>query len=104
MQKFHVKRGDQVVVIAGSHRGKEGKVLEVLAESQRVRVEGLAIVKRHMKKSQEHPQGSIVEREGSIHISNLVLADRFAKSTRRQPAAAAVADAPAARARKAKQD
>jgi large subunit ribosomal protein L24 len=76
MQKFHVKRGDQVVVISGSHRGKEGKVLEVLAESQRVRVEGLALVKRHLKKSQEHPQGSIVEREGSIHISNLMLKAR----------------------------
>ena len=73
MQRFHVKRGDPVVVISGSHRGKEGKILEVLPAKQRARIEGVAMVKRHTKKSQEHPQGSIVEREGSVHISNLML-------------------------------
>ena len=69
--KFHVKRGDDVVVIAGSHKGKSGKVLELLPAKQRVRVEGVAMMKRHMKKSQENPNGSIVEREGSVHVSNL---------------------------------
>ncbi|HTJ79016.1 MAG TPA: 50S ribosomal protein L24 [Rariglobus sp.] len=69
--KFHVKRGDDVVVIAGSHKGKTGKVLEILPAKQRVRVEGVAMMKRHMKKSQENPNGSIVEREGSVHVSNL---------------------------------
>ena len=88
MQKFHVKRGDQVVVIAGSHRGKEGKVLEVLGEAQRARVEGVAIVKRHLKKSQEHPQGAIVEREGSIHISNLMLKARHEERRSRKGAPA----------------
>ena len=73
MQRYHVKRGDLVVVISGSHRGKEGKILEILPAKDRARVEGLAMVKRHTKKSQEHPQGAIVEREGSIHISNLML-------------------------------
>jgi large subunit ribosomal protein L24 len=73
MQRFHVKRGDPVVVISGSHRGKEGKILEVLPAKSRARVEGVAMMKRHMKKSQEHPQGAIVEREGSVHISNLML-------------------------------
>jgi len=73
MQRFHVKRGDPVVVISGSHRGKEGKILEVLPAKQRARIEGIAMVKRHTKKSQEHPQGAIVEREGSVHISNLML-------------------------------
>jgi len=73
MQRFHVKRGDPVVVISGSHRGKEGKILEVLPAKCRARIEGVALVKRHMKKSQEHPQGAIVEREGSVHISNLML-------------------------------
>jgi len=73
MQRYHVKRGDPVVVISGSHRGKEGKILEILPAKDRARVEGLAMVKRHTKKSQEHPQGAIVEREGSIHISNLML-------------------------------
>ena len=76
MQKFHIKRGDPVVVIAGSHKGKEGKVLEILAAKHRARVEGVAMIKRHLKKSQEHPQGAIVEREGSIHVSNLMLKSR----------------------------
>jgi large subunit ribosomal protein L24 len=72
MQRFHVKRGDAVVVISGSHRGKEGKILEILPAKSRARIEGVAMMKRHTKKSQEHPQGSIVEREGSVHISNLM--------------------------------
>jgi large subunit ribosomal protein L24 len=88
MQKFHVKRGDQVVVIAGAQKGKSGKVLEILAGKERARVEGLAMIKRHLKKSQEHPQGTISEREGSIHISNLMLEADFAASRRRKPAAA----------------
>ena len=73
MQRYHVKRGDLVVVISGSHRGKEGKILEILPAKSRARVEGVAMVKRHTKKSLEHPQGAIVEREGSVHISNLML-------------------------------
>jgi large subunit ribosomal protein L24 len=73
MQRFHVKRGDQVVVISGSHKGKEGKILEILPAKQRARIEAVAMMKRHMKKSQEHPQGTISEREGSVHISNLML-------------------------------
>jgi large subunit ribosomal protein L24 len=56
-QKFHVKRNDLVVVISGSHKGKAGKVLEVLPSKQRARIEGVAMMKRHLKKSQEHPQG-----------------------------------------------
>jgi large subunit ribosomal protein L24 len=77
MQKFHIKRGDTVVVIAGAHKGKQGKVLELLVEKQRARVEGVALVKRHLKKSQEHPQGTIAEREGSVHISNLMSLARW---------------------------
>ena len=73
MQKFHVKRGDAVIVRSGSHKGKEGKILEILPAKSRARVEGLAMVKRHTKKSEANPQGAIVEREGSIHISNLML-------------------------------
>jgi large subunit ribosomal protein L24 len=88
MQKFHVKRGDSVVVIAGSNKGKSGKVLEVLPSKQRARVEGLAMIKRHLKKSQEHPQGTIAEREGSIHISNLMLQSNYDASTRRKKAPA----------------
>jgi len=69
--KYHVKRGDEIVVIAGSQKGKSGKVLEILPAKNRVRVEGVGMIKRHTKKSQENPNGAIVEREGSIHVSNL---------------------------------
>jgi large subunit ribosomal protein L24 len=81
-QKFHVKRGDQVVVIAGSHKGKSGKILEVLPAKQRAIVEGVAMIKRHLKKSQEHPNGTISEREGSVHISNLMSQANFDGSKR----------------------
>ena len=84
MPKFHVKRGDDIVVIAGSHRGKEGKVIEILPESDRARVEGIAMIKRHMKKSQDHPQGAIVEREGSVHVSNLMLKANYDASKRKK--------------------
>jgi large subunit ribosomal protein L24 len=77
MANSHVKKGDEVVVIAGSELGKRGKILNVLKKSDRVVVEGLKMIKRHTKKSQQHPQGAIVEREGSIHISNVVLASKF---------------------------
>lgn len=80
--KFHVKRGDQVVVIAGSHKGKAGKILEVRAAKNRAVVEGVAMLKRHMKKSEQHPNGAIVEREGSIHVSNLMLQSTFDSSKR----------------------
>lgn len=88
MQKFHVKRGDQVVVIAGSQKGKSGKVLEILAGKQRARVEGLGMIKRHEKKSEKNPQGAITEREGSIHLSNLMLQSNFDASTKRKKAEA----------------
>jgi len=84
---FHIKRGDQVVVIAGSHKGKEGKVLEVLPAKSRARVEGVAMIKRHLKKSQDHPNGTIAEREGSIHVSNLMLKTTYDASKRGKAAA-----------------
>ena len=83
-QKFHVKRGDQVVVIAGAQKGKSGKVLEILAAKQRARVEGLAMIKKHLKKSEKNPQGAISELEGSIHLSNLMLQSTFDASKRRK--------------------
>jgi len=69
--KYHVKRGDEIVVIAGSQKGKTGKVLEILPAKNRVRVEGVGMIKRHTKKSEANPNGAIIEREGSIHVSNL---------------------------------
>ena len=75
--KYHVKRGDQVVVIAGSHKGKAGKILEVLPAKDRAVVEGVAMIKRHTRKSQQHPQGAIVEKEGSVHVSNVMAVAEF---------------------------
>jgi large subunit ribosomal protein L24 len=71
MPKFHVKKGDQVTVIAGKEKGKSGKIIAVLTKKQRVIVEGLQMIKKHERKSQQNPNGAIVEREGSIHISNV---------------------------------
>jgi large subunit ribosomal protein L24 len=69
--KCHVKKGDEVVVLAGKEKGKRGKIIAVMPKTQRVIVEGVQLIKRHMRKSQEHPQGAIVEREGTIHLSNV---------------------------------
>jgi large subunit ribosomal protein L24 len=84
MPKFHVKKGEEVVVLAGKEKGKRGKIIAVLRKKQRVIVEGVQMIKRHMRKSQEHPQGAIVEREGTIHRSNVMKADQFdARSAKR---------------------
>jgi large subunit ribosomal protein L24 len=77
--KFHVKKGDQVEVIAGNFRGSSGKILEVLHRKERVLVEGVRIIKKHLRKSQDNPTGKIAEREGPIHISNVKLVEREKK-------------------------
>jgi large subunit ribosomal protein L24 len=82
MPKFHVKKGDEVVVLAGKEKGKQGRIIAVNTKKSRVIVEGLQLIKRHTRKSQQHPQGAIIEREGTIHISNV-------RKTDAQPAAAA---------------
>jgi large subunit ribosomal protein L24 len=69
--KFHVKKGDNVEVISGNFKGSSGKVLQVLGRKQRVLIEGVRMIKKHMRKSQDNPQGKIAEREGPIHISNV---------------------------------
>jgi len=66
-----IKKGDEVVVTAGDHKGSKGKVLDIIRAKNRVLVEGINLVKKHEKKSQDNPQGSIIEREASIHYSNL---------------------------------
>jgi len=77
--KAHVKRGDQVVVLAGKSKGKRGKVIAVFPKKQRAIIEGLQMIKRHTRKSQQHPNGAIIEREGTIHISNLMKAEGAAQ-------------------------
>lgn len=87
--KHHVKKGDQVEVISGNFRGSTGKVLEVISRKDRVLVEGVRLIKKHMRKSQDNPQGSIAEREGPIHISNVKLVEKTEKkpAKKKKPAA-----------------
>src|SRR6476619_2063063 len=78
--KHHVKKGDQVEVISGHFRGSSGRVLAVFAGKQRVLVEGVRIIKKHLRKSQDNPTGKIAEREGPIHISNVRLIEKEEKT------------------------
>src|SRR5580765_2155432 len=96
MQKkqFHVRRGDEVVVIAGSAKGRRGKITQVLTKKDAVVLEGTderakepderrRLVKpllHHFRKSQQHPQGALLWLEGPIHVSNVMLADRYDSS------------------------
>jgi len=75
MGKLKIKSGDSVVVIAGDHKGSEGKVLRVFADKNKAIVEGVNLVKKHQKPSAANPQGGITEKEAPIHISNLSLVD-----------------------------
>ena len=88
MLKFHVKKGDDVVIIAGTEKGKRGKIIEVQRGNQRAIVEGVKMIKRHTRKTQQNPQGAIIEREGTVHISNLMLGSKFdARATKRSKTA-----------------
>lgn len=71
--KYKIKRDSEVLVISGEHKGKRGKVLQVLRDSQRVIVEGVNLRKKCVKKTQENPKGSIIEKEMPIHYSNVKL-------------------------------
>ena len=83
MAKFHIKKDDQVIVLAGKDKGKSGKVLKVLSDKERVLVEGVNIVSKSTKPSAKNPQGGIVKQEAPIHISNVNLVDpKSGKATR----------------------
>ncbi len=77
----HVRRGDLVVVTGGKDKGKRGKILRIVGE--RVIVEKVMMVKRHTKASQKNPAGGIIEKEGTVHISNVALYDeKLGRGTR----------------------
>lgn len=85
MAKVKIKRGDNVIVTTGKNKGSKGEVLEVIkkeGKDPRVIVAGINIVKKHMKPSASNPQGRIVEKEASIHISNVALLDENGKPTK----------------------
>ena len=83
MAKFHIKKDDQVIVLAGADKGKTGKVLKVLRDKERVIVEGIHMVSKSTKPSAKNPQGGIIKQEAPIHISNVSLIDpKSGKATR----------------------
>lgn len=79
IQKFHVKKGDQVEVISGNQKGATGKVLQVLPKKNQVLIEGVRLIKKHTRKSQDRPQGAIIEREGPIQVSNVKVVEKAKK-------------------------
>ncbi len=81
--KLHVKKNDQVIVIAGEDKGKKGRVIEVFPDKNRALVEGVRIISRHTRPTAQYPDGGIVKKEAPIHISNLMVADpKTGKPTR----------------------
>ena len=82
MGKLKIKTGDTVRVIAGDHKGSEGKVLTVLIEKNKAIVEGVNMIKKHMKPNAQNPQGGVVEKEAAIQISNLSLLTSKGDATR----------------------
>ena len=82
MTKLKIKSGDNVRVIAGDHKGQEGKVQKVLRDKNKAIVEGINMISKHEKPSAQNPQGGITEKEAPIHISNLAIIDGKGKATR----------------------
>ena len=77
-----IKKGDRVVLLTGKDKGQKGSVLKVLPKENRVVVEGIGLVKRHTKATQQDPQGGIKTKEASVHVSNVALVDKNGKPTR----------------------
>jgi len=82
MSKLHIKKGDTVKVLSGADNGKTGKITSVDREKGRAFVEGINLVSKHTKPSAANPQGGIVKREASVHISNLMVVDSKGQASR----------------------
>ena len=82
MRRSRIKKGDQVRVIAGDHKGKEGKVLDILVKKDKAIVEEVNMISKHQKPSATNPQGGITKKEAPIHISNLSLITKDGQTTR----------------------
>ncbi len=81
--KMKIKKDDEVIVLAGKDKGKTGKVIKAMPAESRVVVQGLNLVKRHERASQKNPQGGIISKEASLHVSNVALVDpKDGKATR----------------------
>jgi large subunit ribosomal protein L24 len=70
-KKTHVQKGDEVQVISGNHKGKTGTVLEVNAEKEQVIVEGVRVMKKSVRRSEQNPDGGLIDKDGPVHISNV---------------------------------
>ncbi|HDO06695.1 MAG TPA: 50S ribosomal protein L24 [Bacteroidetes bacterium] len=82
MAKLHIKKGDNVMVIAGNDKGRSGKVLAVIAEKNRAIVEGVNMISKHTKPNADYPNGGIIKKEAAIHLSNLKVMDASGTPTR----------------------
>jgi len=71
--KYHIKKGDTVLVLSGEYKGTEGKVLEIVTKTDKAIVEGVNLISKHTKPNAKSPQGGIIKKEAPIHISNLML-------------------------------
>ncbi len=74
-KKIHIKKGDNVYVVAGDYKGQQGRVLEVDRRKDKAVVEGINMVSKHTKPNSQYPQGGIIKKEAPVHISNLMLVD-----------------------------
>ena len=82
MTKLHVKKGDNVMVIAGNNKGQSGRVLIIDREKRRAIVEGVNMISKHTRPNADNPKGGIIKQEAPVHISNLMLIDKSGKPTR----------------------
>ena len=80
--KIKIKKDDNILVIAGEHKGSEGKVIKIIKEKNMAIIEGVNMIKKHEKPSAQNPQGGIIEKEAAIHISNLSLVSSEGNATR----------------------
>ena len=82
MAKLNIKKGDNVMVIAGNHKGQSGRVLFVNIEKSRAIVEGVNMISKHTKPNADNPKGGIIKQEAGVHMSNLKVIDKSGKPTR----------------------
>ena len=82
MAKLHIKKGDNVMVISGNHKGTSGRVLMVDTAKNRAIVEGVNMISKHTRPNADNPKGGIIQQEAAVHISNLKVIDKSGKPTR----------------------
>ncbi len=75
-QTFHVRSGDTVQVISGNHKGAQGRILQVIGKKQQVIIEGVRMLKKHARRTQQNQSGGIISQEGPVHVSNVKLVER----------------------------